>query len=480
MELLIWAGKVSLYWLFFYGLFHFFLKNLTLFSWNRAYLLLSLLVSMGLPFVSFSSVTTAPIAAYTVQLDPFSILNVAETTDRISWLKVAGALYAIVVAFLFLQFVAKLLKFRQIWRRSLRIDMGTILIHLLPDDAIPSFSFLNKIAISQTDYADHFDEILSHEIVHVQQRHTLDILLVEVLRIFFWFHPALPAYKKSLQEIHEFLADAKSRDRDTYAEFLVTYSLGIPKMSLVNSFYNASLLKQRIQMLYKNKSSKWKVALYPAMGLLTFALVLFVAACSKPDDETENSPQFRFDPPQIVANADTTADPIFTAVEENPEFQGGVLAMYKFLGENIKYPLPASRANVSGRVFAQFVVKTDGSISDVTVLKGIGFGCDEEAIRVLKSMPKWNPGKQGGKAVNVRYTLPINFELENSEEPTASTLVGEPKPLIVVNGVIIDPSSQSVPKAENIESVNVLKDHSATALYGEKGANGVIEITLKD
>ena len=434
---------------------------------------------MTLPFVGFSSVTTASIAAYAVQLDPFSVLNVAETPERINWLQMAGVLYATMVAFLLLQFVNKLLKFNQIWKNSLRIETEPIQIHLLPDNAIPSFSFLNKIAISKSDYADHFDEILSHEIVHVKQRHTLDILFVELLRIFFWFHPALPAYKKSLQEIHEFLADEKSSNRDTYAEFLVAYSMGLPRMSLVNSFYNSSLLKQRIQMLYKNKSSKWQFALYPAMGLLTSALVLFVAACS--DTEKADSPLSRYLPPVVTADADSTADRIFTAVEQNPEFPGGIQAMYKFLGENIKYPLPASRAKVSGRVFLQFVIKTDGSISDVTVLKGIGFGCDAEAIRVVKTMPKWTPGRQSGRPVNMKYTLPINFQLEGGEEqPITTAQLNEPKPIYVVNGEIIDITKGGTPKPETIESISVLKGSSATDKYGEKAANGAIEIKLKD
>jgi periplasmic protein TonB len=103
---------------------------------------------------------------------------------------------------------------------------------------------------------------------------------------------------------------------------------------------------------------------------------------------------------------------IFTAVEQSPEFPGGTREMYKYLRENIKYPSAAQRANVSGKVFVKFVVERDGSIGNVDVMKGIGFGCDEEAIRVIKSMPKWNPGKQNGKSVRVFYTMPVVYTLE--------------------------------------------------------------------
>ena len=105
-------------------------------------------------------------------------------------------------------------------------------------------------------------------------------------------------------------------------------------------------------------------------------------------------------------------DEIFTTVEQQPEFPGGQREMYAFIGKNLKYPSQAQRANVSGRVFAKFVVERDGRIGDVQILKGIGFGCDEEAQRVIKSMPKWNPGKQNGRSVRVFFTMPINFQLE--------------------------------------------------------------------
>lgn len=102
---------------------------------------------------------------------------------------------------------------------------------------------------------------------------------------------------------------------------------------------------------------------------------------------------------------------IFLHVEEAPQFPGGLPAFYKYIGENIKYPPLARESGIQGRVFIQFVVEKDGSITDVKVLKGIGYGCDEEALRVVKNSPNWSPGKQNGKAVRVQYNLPIVFQL---------------------------------------------------------------------
>jgi len=103
---------------------------------------------------------------------------------------------------------------------------------------------------------------------------------------------------------------------------------------------------------------------------------------------------------------------IFMVVESMPEYPGGEAALYAYLAENIKYPQMAKESGIQGRVFVTFVVERDGRVTDVRVLRGIGGGCDEEAIRVVEGMPKWSPGKQRGKAVRVQYNLPVKFTLQ--------------------------------------------------------------------
>lgn len=230
------------------------------------------------------------------------------------------------------------------------------------------------------------------------------------------------------------------------------------------------------------------------------------------------------DPSQSATNADvkvqTLENPVggkvFTVVEKQPMFPGGIRAMYDFLGDNIKYPSAAANANVTGRVFISFIVDASGTISDVTVLKGIGFGCDEEAVRVVSKFPKWTPGMQDEKPVSVKYNLPIMFELKegkkaakaeniirkkaiigknnddrsafyiqlNGQKPIKvkgkNTLNPDVQPLVIVDGVILEErGSLSKLDPENIESISVLKDHSATSVYGKKGENGVVLVTSK-
>lgn len=102
---------------------------------------------------------------------------------------------------------------------------------------------------------------------------------------------------------------------------------------------------------------------------------------------------------------------IFTVVEQNPSFPGGDAARMKYLGNNIKYPQMARESGIQGVVYVTFVVEPDGSITNVRILRGIGGGCDEESIRVVKSMPRWTPGKQRGKPVRVQFNMPIKFTL---------------------------------------------------------------------
>ncbi len=125
---------------------------------------------------------------------------------------------------------------------------------------------------------------------------------------------------------------------------------------------------------------------------------------------SEDVMEFVEEKPQVIEQPKEAE--IFTVVEENPQFPGGEAALYKFLGETIKYPEEAKELGIQGRVFVNFVIETNGSVSHVKVLRGIGGGCDEEAIRVVKSMPKWTPGKQRGIPVRVSYNLPIKFTLQ--------------------------------------------------------------------
>lgn len=128
-------------------------------------------------------------------------------------------------------------------------------------------------------------------------------------------------------------------------------------------------------------------------------------------DQNEVIEEYEFTPPEIEEEEIVEAE-IFKVVEEMPEFPGGAAKMLEYIQKNIKYPMMARESDIQGRVFVSFVVEPDGSISNVGILRGIGGGCDEEALRVVQSMPKWKPGKQRGSAVRCSFTVPIIFKLQ--------------------------------------------------------------------
>lgn len=173
---------------------------------------------------------------------------------------------------------------------------------------------------------------------------------------------------------------------------------------------------------------------------------------------------------------------VFQVVEEMPSYPGGMNECLKFLASNIKYPVDAHKAGIQGRVIAQFVVKSDGSIDQVEIVRSISPSLDNEAIRVVKMMPKWIPGKQRGKTVNVKYTLPISFKLQGKSDNQEE---GKVNFLVVIDGVVSGESSSIALKKlspESISEIKVIKESSQLRPYiqkygAEKVKGGVMLIT---
>ena len=162
-------------------------------------------------------------------------------------------------------------------------------------------------------------------------------------------------------------------------------------------------------MMIKEKSNPWARAKY--LYLLPVAAICMIACTQSPKSTDKAEPEAKFTKVE-VEKEEVTEQTVFQVVEEMPEFPGGMQEMMKWLGANIKYPTICQENGVQGRVAVQFVVTREGDITDAAVAKGVDPYLDAEALRVIKSMPKWKPGKQRGKEVNVKYTLPVVFRLQ--------------------------------------------------------------------
>ncbi|HEY0900169.1 MAG TPA: M56 family metallopeptidase [Sphingobacteriaceae bacterium] len=165
----------------------------------------------------------------------------------------------------------------------------------------------------------------------------------------------------------------------------------------------------------------------------------------------------------------------FEQVDQLPKFPGGDKGFGRFLSETIKYPAEAKENNISGRVIVSFVVEKDGALNDIKVLRGLGYGTDEEAVRVLKASPKWNPGLKDGKPVRVQYTMPIFYQMSAASQFE----VLKASRLVVADGKILTEAEVQNFDAKKIQEIKVLQPAEAQKQFGEKGKNGAILITTK-
>ncbi len=155
-------------------------------------------------------------------------------------------------------------------------------------------------------------------------------------------------------------------------------------------------------------------------------------------------------------------DPVYQVVEQQPEFQGGHLTMYNYLKTNLIYPQAALKRQIQGKVFMSFIVEKNGQLSDITILKGLGYGCDEEAVRLLETMPLWKAGKQGGKVVRVKYNLPIEFSLGGNRFEDEDDSVYE----------AVDRPSKFLGQFENYILENMIYPQQAI----QRGIQGIIDV----
>lgn len=174
----------------------------------------------------------------------------------------------------------------------------------------------------------------------------------------------------------------------------------------------------------------------------------------------------------------------FQSMEVPPEYPGGIAKFYEFLGKTIKYPTLAAENEIQGNVFVSFTVERDGSLNDIKIDRRLGYGTDEEAVRVLKLSRSWNPGMQNGRPVRVKYNIPIKFAFRNVEKENKTATVaiksnGSNDPLVMVDNEVKDLSTLAKLESNTIKSVDVLKAPVSTALYGKSAENGAVIITSK-
>ncbi|HNZ69732.1 MAG: M56 family metallopeptidase [Prolixibacteraceae bacterium] len=380
------------------------------------------------------------------------------------WL--AGVLVMAIISLLRLGQILRII------RKGKVTDSGDFKMVLNGRESDP-FSFMNYLFIPE-DYAQipGYDQIVYHEREHIRQGHTWDILLLDILLVFQWFNPFIWMLKRAVRENHEYLVDrAVLRSGMTPADYKnLLLSEVVGSKVFAAHHFNNSLLKNRFKMMTKIPSRK-AAGIKIVSGLMIALALVVVFACEKktstkldagagenltiePSDSLlkisgsreevrkldsilgsrnyemitmtdQNSdrsyillksgdPGKGTSPVSETLNLDELQDEseVFFIVEEMPEYPGGEAALRKFISEKILYPVIAQENGIQGKVYVSFVVSADGSVRNARIARGVDPVLDKEALRVVNSMPRWTPGKQRGKAVNVSYTVPISFVLQ--------------------------------------------------------------------
>jgi TonB family protein len=445
---------VNLYLVLFYGFYAIFLRTETFFHLNRIYLVTSALLSFFIPlmhsdwiaelFITQQVQQTISLYASPISVSHFNAVA-GEHHFTIGTLMVI--IYAAGTLFLTARLISQLISLRKV---------------INDPEPAGAFAFFKNIRLGAG--LENQDIIAAHEDVHARQWHSADIMLIEAIAIINWFNPVVYFYRFGIKHIHEFIADRQALKNGTtkteYALLLLSQTLKAPAHELVTPFFNHSLLKRRIIMLQKSRSTYMALLKYGLSApLFMMMLVLSSAAIikSRPlkllshkvaevfsmpatligtsrivkkdvykslnkksitaDSISSESIQ---EPNNVLEARSATADEVHTdatmaSIDRAPQFKGGMLRFYQFLALNLRYPDKMLRYNVQGSVIIALTVEKDGSLSDIRSVKDVGYGSAEEAIRVLKKSPKWQPGFQNGELVRVRYTLPISFNLKKAE-----------------------------------------------------------------
>lgn len=515
--------KINFALILLYGFYKAMMSRDTFFGYRRVALLAIIGVSMAVPMMNVQPMLQRNATAVdmaTVYADyVLPVVPVYASGPSFTWVDAAKWLYIVGVCVFGLRFLFQLGSI--VWQTYTTpvVEAEGVKVHKLCDNRSP-FSFFGWIFVCpEALSSDQLHEVLVHEQTHARQCHSLDVLLSELFCVFNWFNPFCYLLKREIRLNLEYLADEAVLDegnaRKSYQYHLLGLAYHPAKRDLTNNF-NVLPLKNRIKMMNKRRTKEMGKVKYLffvplAAGLLAVSNIEMIARSINADvpaigqlpgqpgalvsheslakETTPAAPlEIKTDEMAVpatdaVTQTEQDGKKVYNVVEEMPEFPGGSSKMMEYLSSNLKYPKECQEKGIEGRVIVQFVVQKDGSISDVRVVRSIDPMLDAEAVRVISGMPKWTPGKMKGKAVNVKYNIPVSFA-QNGGSKTVGIKngdkgVGMEKAYILVDGVEKTMEEMKALSPEKIASIDVLKDEAAVAKYGEKARHGVIIITTK-
>lgn len=441
--------KSAVYMIAFYLVYSLFLSRDTTYGRNRIFILLSLLSSLILPLITLQTIKPWNIQFFGKFLSEVLITASATTKSTASGSSSFGILQTIYSIYIIAVsvFIFKLL-----------IDLSNLLILILRHKnegsriirfhgfSTSGFSAMGYIFINTRLSPEDAGEIIRHEQNHLKQNHFIDIVFIEIVKAFQWFNPVVYLFNRSLRAIHEYQADQDCLSSGmpivNYQSLLLNQVFRSKAFNLTNSFSNPSLIKKRMIMMTKARTSSIAgikmLLVVPAAGIVFLAISAYREIPDSPVKQitpvlvsqntvSEYGSELMPPPPPppppksessgenkaVTEESASDAEEVpFVVVEQMPMFPGGDVELLKFIGENTMYPEAAKAQNIQGKVIIRFCISSKGNVRQISVLKGVSPELDAEAIRVVSTLPKFQPGSQSGKDVPVWYMVPITFALK--------------------------------------------------------------------
>ena len=498
----------------FYLFYKLLMSRDTFHRFNRFALLGLLVLSSLLPLVEASVNSPAAVQETMLTLEQLLLLAdiqpegesmaAATPSATVLWLRAALLVYLTGIVFFIVRNLCSLARLGRLIRQGEREALDSYLPDrkeknvrlVVHDHDIAPFSWMHWIVIARKDLEENGREILIHELAHIRNRHSWDLLLADLCIFVQWFNPAAWLLKQELQNIHEYEADEtvlrEGVNARNYQMLLIKKAVGTRLYSMANSF-NHSSLKKRITMMLKEKSNPWARAKY--LYILPLA-ALAVTAFARPEVSAvaDEISAVKVIAPAVHDSIQPNVQPAVaapsSALDQMPEFPGGMEALNTYLRNNIRYPQEAQKAGIQGRVIIQFIVSKDGSITDAEVVESVDPQLDAEGLRLIKNMPRWKPGMRKGQAIRVKQTLPIRFAFtKTSDKPENSNSIflkngsynsSLKDVILLVNEQEVSPEIFRAIDPQRIQSVTVLKDQASLAKYTtDKSKTGIIQVKLK-
>ena len=395
-----------------YLFYCFLLRKTTLFKLNRIYLLISFILPLVLPLIDIpvnnnSFEYSLPVMLNEIRIGENEYAPEATPVYKFSFIL---WIYIIVSIIFIIKILRGLISIANIYNKSEKLNYKNFNI-VVSNYNTNVFSFFNLIFINkdQLENKNDLSQIITHENTHISQFHTIDNILSEIICAVFWINPIFWLIRNDLKITHEFQADErvirKGFDYATY--FTLLYKNTIQPQTHLTNNLNQSLTLKRLKMMKRKRSSRYLRWFYLAVTPL-FLCIIFTFTCLNLNaiesiDNTE------------IVNPDFGNDTIFNNAEVDikPGFVGGDIAIMEYILKNTVYPPEAKEKGIKGQVFVSFVIEENGKISQVKIAKGVDPLLDDEALKVVSSMPDWIPAKKDGKNVKTNMIFPINFTLKD-------------------------------------------------------------------